>query len=203
MHVTLFVVVQCLYITDDCKEKIQNIQPIYKTIDMYKHADVCIETDATFLIGFFSPEEPMIASCLSSRMALPMSPSGHHAAAVAAQAAAAQAAAAQAAAAVQAAALEQLREKLESGEPPKKKMMMVAEEQHRIMQHALQQNLLAMATQLPLNIKLNNRGETLTGGLSTLTCVEFVCSLCVLWGFIICNNLVVSGALARILCLLI
>ncbi|XP_042344488.1 AT-rich interactive domain-containing protein 3A isoform X2 [Plectropomus leopardus] len=98
-------------------------------------------------------EEPMMASCLPSRVALPMSPSGHHAAAVAAQAAAAQAAAA-----VQAAALEQLREKLESGEPPEKKMMMVAEEQQRIMQHALQQNLLAMATQLPLNIKLNNRG---------------------------------------------
>lgn len=101
-----------------------------------------------------------MASCLPTRMALPMSPSGHHAAAVAAQAVAAQAAA-QAAAAVQAAALEQLREKLESGEPPEKKMMMVAEEQQRLMQHALQQNLLAMATQLPLNIKLNNRGEIL------------------------------------------
>uniref|UniRef100_A0A3B4U124 AT-rich interactive domain-containing protein 3 n=1 Tax=Seriola dumerili TaxID=41447 RepID=A0A3B4U124_SERDU len=57
------------------------------------------------------------------------------------------------------AAAAQLREKLESGEPPEKKMMMVAEEQQRIMQHALQQNLLAMATQLPLNIKLNNRDD--------------------------------------------
>lgn len=104
-----------------------------------------------------------MANCLPSRVTLPMSPSGHHAAAVAAQAAAA----------VQVAALEQLREKLESGEPPEKKMMMMAEEQQRIMQHALQQNLLAMATQLPLNIKLNNRGEPLTGGLTTLTCVEF------------------------------
>lgn len=85
----------------------------------------------------------MMAGCLPSRLALPMSPSSHHAAAVAAQAA----------------ALEQLREKLEGGEPPEKRMMMVAEEQQRIMQHALQQNLLAMATQLPLNIKLNNRGE--------------------------------------------
>ncbi|GLD52383.1 AT-rich interactive domain-containing protein 3A-like protein, partial [Lates japonicus] len=94
-------------------------------------------------------EEPMMANCLPSRVTLPMSPSGHHAAAVAAQAAAA----------VQVAALEQLREKLESGEPPEKKMMMMAEEQQRIMQHALQQNLLAMATQLPLNIKLNNRDD--------------------------------------------
>ncbi|XP_050930893.1 AT-rich interactive domain-containing protein 3A [Lates calcarifer] len=94
-------------------------------------------------------EESMMANCLPSRVTLPMSPSGHHAAAVAAQAAAA----------VQVAALEQLREKLESGEPPEKKMMMMAEEQQRIMQHALQQNLLAMATQLPLNIKLNNRDD--------------------------------------------
>ena len=86
-----------------------------------------------------------------------MSLAGHHVAA--AQAVAAQAVAAQAAAAAQAVALEQLREKLESGEPPEKKMMLMAEEQQRIMQHALQQNLFAMATQLPMNIKLNNRGE--------------------------------------------
>ncbi|XP_070690487.1 AT-rich interactive domain-containing protein 3A [Pempheris klunzingeri] len=103
-------------------------------------------------------EEPMMASCLPNRVAIPMSPSGHRVTAMAAQAAAAQAAA-QAAAAVQVAALEQLREKLESGEPPEKKIMLVAEEQQRIMQHALQQNLLAMATQLPLNIKLNNRDD--------------------------------------------
>ncbi|XP_019959557.2 AT-rich interactive domain-containing protein 3A, partial [Paralichthys olivaceus] len=93
-------------------------------------------------------EEHIMASCLPSRVALHLSPSGHHATALAAQAAA-----------IQAAALEQLREKLESGEPPEKKMMMVAEEQQRIMQHALQQNLLAVATQLPLNIKLNSRDD--------------------------------------------
>ncbi|KAI3372305.1 hypothetical protein L3Q82_022673 [Scortum barcoo] len=98
-------------------------------------------------------EEPMM-SCLPGQVALPLSPSGHRAATVAAQAVAAQAAVA-----VQAAALEQLREKLESSEPPEKKMMMVAEEQQRMMQHALQQNLLAMATQVPLNIKLNNRDD--------------------------------------------
>lgn len=105
-------------------------------------------------ILLFSPEEPMMASCPPNQMSLPITASGHRAAAMAAQAAAAQAAVA-----VQAAALEQLREKLESGEPPEKKMMVVAEEQQRIMQQALQQNLLAMATQLPLNIKLHNRGE--------------------------------------------
>ncbi|XP_062399213.1 AT-rich interactive domain-containing protein 3A isoform X2 [Sardina pilchardus] len=109
-------------------------------------------------------EESMLTNCLSSRVGLPMSLAGHHGAAVQAvaaqaQAAAAQAAAAQAAAAVQAAALEQLREKLESGEPPEKKMMLMAEEQQRLMQHALQQNLLAMASQLPMNIKLNNRDD--------------------------------------------
>ena len=121
----------------------------------------------TLFIVFFSPEEHIMASCLPSRVALHLSPSSHHVAAVAAQAAAAQAAAA-----IQAAALEQLREKLEKGEPPEKKMMMVAEEQQRIMQHALQQNLLAVATQLPLNIKLNNRGETITRGLSMLCMVN-------------------------------
>lgn len=77
---------------------------------------------------------------------------GHHgAAAQAAQAA-------QAAAVVQAAALEQLREKLEAGEPPEKKVMLMAEEQQRIMQHALQHNFFTMASQLPMNIKLNNIG---------------------------------------------
>lgn len=99
----------------------------------------------------------MMANCLPNQMTLPLTANGQHAAAVAAQAVAAQAAVA-----VQAAALEQLREKLESSEPPEKKMMIGAEEQQKIMQHALQQNLLAMATQLPLNIKLNNRGETLS-----------------------------------------
>ncbi|XP_010767244.1 AT-rich interactive domain-containing protein 3A-like, partial [Notothenia coriiceps] len=94
-------------------------------------------------------EEPMMAGYLPGRGGLPMSHSSHHVAVMAAQA--------QAAAAVQAAALEQLREKLEGGEPPEKKMM-IMEEQQRIVQHALQQNLLAMASQLPLNIKLNNRG---------------------------------------------
>ncbi|XP_054630691.1 AT-rich interactive domain-containing protein 3A [Dunckerocampus dactyliophorus] len=94
-------------------------------------------------------EDAMVASCVPGRMVLPMSPSSHLTPSVAAQAAAA----------VQAAALEQLRDKLESNEPPEKKMMTVAEEQKRMMQHALQQNLLAMATQLPLSIKLNNRDD--------------------------------------------
>ncbi|KAM4577674.1 AT-rich interactive domain-containing protein 3A [Odontesthes bonariensis] len=92
-------------------------------------------------------EDPT-TSCLPSRVAIHMSPNGHHAAAIAAQAAAAQTA-----------ALGQLREKMESTEPPQKKMMMVAEEQQKIMENAFQQNLIAMATQLPLNIKVNNRDD--------------------------------------------
>lgn len=100
----------------------------------------------------------MIASCLSRQVALPMTPSSHPAAAMA----------------VQTAALEQLREILDSGEPPQKKMMM---EQQRIMQHALQQNLLAMASQLPLNIKLNNRGKN---SLLRFECMLFGwCCMCV------------------------
>ncbi|XP_041102766.1 AT-rich interactive domain-containing protein 3A-like isoform X2 [Polyodon spathula] len=90
-------------------------------------------------------EEAMLSSGMPSRIAIPVSQ--------------AQAAAAQAAAQAQAAALEQLREKLESGEPPEKKVMLMAEEQQRFMQHALQQNLLAMASQLPMNITINNRDD--------------------------------------------
>ncbi|XP_041691899.1 AT-rich interactive domain-containing protein 3A-like isoform X2 [Coregonus clupeaformis] len=90
-------------------------------------------------------EDGLMAGCLSGRVGgTPMSMGGHP------QVVAAQAA--------QAAALEQLREKLESGEPPEKKKMMMMEQQ-RLMQHALQQNLLAMATQLPMNIKINDRTE--------------------------------------------
>ncbi|XP_068599826.1 AT-rich interactive domain-containing protein 3A [Brachionichthys hirsutus] len=71
--------------------------------------------------------------------------------------AAVQAAAAQAAVAAQFAALEQLRDKLEAGEPPEKKMALPAEEHHRLLQRALQQNLLAMTAQLPMNIRINNQ----------------------------------------------
>ncbi|KAM6218382.1 AT-rich interactive domain-containing protein 3A [Rhynchocyon petersi] len=88
---------------------------------------------------------------------LPVSLAGHPV--VAAQAAAVQAAAAQAAVAAQAAALEQLREKLESGEPPEKKMALVADEQQRFMQRALQQNFLAMTAQLPMNIRINSQAS--------------------------------------------
>ncbi|XP_069018796.1 AT-rich interactive domain-containing protein 3B-like [Embiotoca jacksoni] len=64
----------------------------------------------------------------------------------------------------QAATLEHLREQLERGatDGPEKKMMRLAEEQQRLMQQALQQNLLAMASHFnPMNLKLNNgHGES-------------------------------------------
>ncbi|CAF87999.1 unnamed protein product, partial [Tetraodon nigroviridis] len=72
--------------------------------------------------------------------------------------AAVQAAAAQAAMAAQVAALEQLRDKLEAGEPPEKKMALPAEDHHRLLQRALQHNLLAMTGQIPMNIRINNQG---------------------------------------------
>ncbi|KAM7396899.1 hypothetical protein PAMP_019904 [Pampus punctatissimus] len=66
----------------------------------------------------------------------------------------------------QAATLEHLRERLERGaggpaaDGPEKKMMRLAEEQQRLMQQALQQNLLAMASHFnPMNLKLNNGHE--------------------------------------------
>ncbi|XP_041829746.1 AT-rich interactive domain-containing protein 3B-like isoform X2 [Melanotaenia boesemani] len=56
-----------------------------------------------------------------------------------------------------AATLEQLREKLETsggGEGPDRKMARLAEEQQRLMQQAFQHNLLAMASQMPMNLRL-------------------------------------------------
>ncbi|XP_056596550.1 AT-rich interactive domain-containing protein 3B isoform X1 [Triplophysa dalaica] len=69
-----------------------------------------------------------------------------------------------------AATLEQLRERLETGmgvgaltpgaaavEGPERKMARLAEEQQRLLQHAFQQNLLAMASQVnPANMRMNN-----------------------------------------------
>lgn len=69
-----------------------------------------------------------------------------------------QAASVQAAMAAQMAALEQLRDKREAGEPPEKKMALPAEEHHRLLQRALQHNLLAMTAQIPMNIRINNQG---------------------------------------------
>ncbi|XP_044048913.1 AT-rich interactive domain-containing protein 3B-like isoform X1 [Siniperca chuatsi] len=67
----------------------------------------------------------------------------------------------------QAATLEHLRERLERGaggaaaDGPEKKMMRLAEEQQRLMQQALQQNLLAIASHFnPMNHKLNNGHES-------------------------------------------
>ncbi|NXF73540.1 ARI3A protein, partial [Sclerurus mexicanus] len=94
-------------------------------------------------------EDSPIPISMPSR--LPVSLAGH-------SVVAAQAAAVQVAAAAQAAALEQLREKLESGEPPEKKLALVTDEQQRLMQRALQQNLLAMTAQLPMSIRINSQG---------------------------------------------
>ncbi|XP_070688492.1 AT-rich interactive domain-containing protein 3A [Pempheris klunzingeri] len=83
--------------------------------------------------------------------------------------AAVQAAAAQAAMAAQVAALEQLRDKLEAGEPPEKKMALPAEEHQRLLQRALQHNLLAMTAQLPMNIRINNQDSRQDSALNLTT----------------------------------
>ncbi|MEQ2197429.1 hypothetical protein XENOCAPTIV_029281 [Xenoophorus captivus] len=70
-----------------------------------------------------------------------------------------------------AATLEQLREKLETsggGEGPERKMARLAEEQQRLMQQAFQHNLLAMASQMPMNLRLGaptitTRGQRFQG----------------------------------------
>ncbi|KFV87603.1 AT-rich interactive domain-containing protein 3A, partial [Struthio camelus australis] len=87
-------------------------------------------------------EDSALSAPVPGRIAIPVGLAGHHLVA------------AQAAAASQAAVLEQLREKLETGEPPEKNGAL-----QRLMQHALQHNLLAMASQFPMNIKISNRGS--------------------------------------------
>lgn len=73
----------------------------------------------------------------------------------------------------QAATLEHLKERMERGaaaDGPEKKMLQLAEEQQRLMQQALQQNLLALASHFnPMNLRLNNgHGESLTCYSNTL-----------------------------------
>ncbi|NXT63908.1 ARI3B protein, partial [Chaetops frenatus] len=58
-----------------------------------------------------------------------------------------------------AAALEQLRERLEAGEPPEKKAARMTEEERRLVQQALQRNLAGVARQVPMRIKINGKGE--------------------------------------------
>ncbi|KAM6962501.1 AT-rich interactive domain-containing protein 3A [Aplochiton taeniatus] len=79
------------------------------------------------------------------------------------------AAAAQAAMVAQVAALEQLREKLEAGEPPEKKMALAPEEHQRLLQRALQHNLLAMTAQMPMNIRINNQDSKQDSALNLTT----------------------------------
>ncbi|KAJ6664280.1 hypothetical protein lerEdw1_008499 [Lerista edwardsae] len=47
------------------------------------------------------------------------------------------------------------------GSPPEKKMALVSDEQQRLMQRAIQQNLLAMTAQLPMSIRINSQGTRL------------------------------------------
>ncbi|XP_048857245.1 AT-rich interactive domain-containing protein 3A-like isoform X2 [Brienomyrus brachyistius] len=86
-------------------------------------------------------EENTLPHCMSSQIPVAAAMAGHHLAAA------------------QAAALEQLRETLECGEPPRKKVLLAAEEQQMSVQRALQRDLVTMATQLPMNIKLNSRDD--------------------------------------------
>ncbi|NXX50206.1 ARI3A protein, partial [Tricholaema leucomelas] len=92
-------------------------------------------------------EDGMLAAAVPGRITIPVGLARHHLTS------------AQAAAASQAAVLEQLREKLETGEPPEKKVALTAEEQQRLVQHTLQHNLLAMASQFPMNVKISNRDD--------------------------------------------
>ncbi|KAM9640325.1 AT-rich interactive domain-containing protein 3B isoform 1-T6 [Morphnus guianensis] len=65
----------------------------------------------------------------------------------------------QATVAARTATLEQLRERLESGEPPEKKVSRMTEEEQRLVQQALQRNLFSMARQIPMKIKINGKED--------------------------------------------
>ncbi|XP_037228552.1 AT-rich interactive domain-containing protein 3C [Falco rusticolus] len=91
-------------------------------------------------------ENSMLAAAVPGHFAIPVELPSHHLSV--AQAAASQAV-----------ALDQLQEKMEMSEPPEKKMALLAEEQQRLMQHVLQQNLLGMASQFPMNIKISNQDD--------------------------------------------
>lgn len=82
----------------------------------------------------------------------------------------------------QAATLEHLKEKLERGavagsaaNGPEKKMKQLAEEQQRLMQQALQQNLLALASHFnPMGLKVNSgQGEIPPQGVLVLLVALF------------------------------
>ncbi|KAM4038848.1 AT-rich interactive domain-containing protein 3B isoform 4-T4 [Anomaloglossus baeobatrachus] len=56
--------------------------------------------------------------------------------------------------------VELLKERLESGEPPEKRASRpLVEEQQRLMQQALQHNLLNMARQIPMKLKINGKAQ--------------------------------------------
>ncbi|XP_063268486.1 AT-rich interactive domain-containing protein 3B [Prinia subflava] len=65
----------------------------------------------------------------------------------------------QATTAARTATLEQLRERLEAGEPPEKKAPRMSEEEQRLVQQALQRNLFSMARQIPMKIKINGKDK--------------------------------------------
>ncbi|XP_078388335.1 AT-rich interactive domain-containing protein 3A-like [Cetorhinus maximus] len=90
--------------------------------------------------GLLIKKEDAACSLTPGRIHIPLAQGGHHPSA-------------------QAVTLEQLREKLESGEPPEKRMARFAEGQQRLMQQALQQNLFAMATHVPMSIKINGKDD--------------------------------------------
>ncbi|KAM6202187.1 AT-rich interactive domain-containing protein 3B [Rhynchocyon petersi] len=57
------------------------------------------------------------------------------------------------------ATLEQLRERLEAGEPPEKKGSRLSEEEQRLVQQTFQRSFFNMARQLPMKIRINGRED--------------------------------------------
>uniref|UniRef100_A0A8C5PRG0 AT-rich interactive domain-containing protein 3 n=1 Tax=Leptobrachium leishanense TaxID=445787 RepID=A0A8C5PRG0_9ANUR len=92
------------------------------------------------------------AALMASRMSLPGLMGTHHTSNV-----------------VRTASLDQLKERLETGEPLEKRPSKnLGEEQHRLMQQAFQHNLLSMARQIPMKLKINGKAQDRQDGAFSL-----------------------------------
>lgn len=92
----------------------------------------------------------------------------------------------QAAGLARAATLEQLREKLET-EAPERKMLRLAEEQQRLMQQAFQHNLLAVASQIPVNLRLGAPARGQCAGDVCVFVMHSCMCVCVLMSVCVCR----------------
>ncbi|XP_023365922.1 AT-rich interactive domain-containing protein 3B isoform X1 [Otolemur garnettii] len=99
-----------------------------------------LTVDWSSFSSFAGDGVPMATVPMPNRLAVPVTLSGQQAS-------------------TRTATLEQLRERLEAGEPPEKKASRLSEEEQRLVQQAFQRNFFSMARQLPMKIRINGRED--------------------------------------------